>query len=158
MLVLSADGYVPAQLSVVPAGDLTRTVTLKPRAGGPAVPPQRRQASGRQRRQASGRQRWRSRRAAAGNRRAGGGRQRKPGAGSDEPTNDIETFPQEAPAQPRRRRRRARRSSAARKHGEHDAADDVEDDTRTTGSRRVKTSRIVIATLALCPGAAGGGR
>jgi hypothetical protein len=66
-LVLSADGFLPATLVVIPANDLTRSVTLKPRAVTVRPPP-----------------------------RAGSaGTAAKPGG--DEPTNDLEQFPPPKP-------------------------------------------------------------
>jgi hypothetical protein len=68
-LVLSADGFAPATLVVIPADDLTRSVTLKPRAtsGRPPAPPTPPRTGS------------------------------APKAGSDEPTNDIEQFPPPKP-------------------------------------------------------------
>jgi serine/threonine-protein kinase len=98
MLVLSADGYVPAKLAVVPADDLTRTVTLKPRAGGAGADIAARPAGGSGAKPAGGSG---AKPAGGSGAKPAGGSGAKPGAGSDEPTNDIETFPQEAPAQPK---------------------------------------------------------
>jgi serine/threonine-protein kinase len=76
ILALSADGYQPSTLQVIPSEDLTRTVMLKPRptprAGRPAVPP---------------------RTGGAGKPAAGSGGAGSAGAGSGEPTNEILTFP-----------------------------------------------------------------
>jgi len=89
MLVLSADGYLPTTLAVVPTQNLKQTVTMKPRGGAvlPGPPP-----GGAGVRPAGG----------SAARPAGGG-SAKPGGGSaarppDEPTNDIEQFP--PPTQP----------------------------------------------------------
>jgi hypothetical protein len=112
MLVLSADGYVPAQLSVVPAGDLRRTVTLKPRAGGSAADIAAWPAGGSGGKPAGGsggkptggsggKPAGGGGKPGSGSGKPAGGSGSKPGGGSDEPTNDIETFPQEAPAQPK---------------------------------------------------------
>jgi serine/threonine protein kinase len=78
MLVLSADGYLPATITVVPSKDLTSAVKLKPRAGGA------RPAGGSGARPAGG----------SGARPAGGSGT-KPG--SDEPTDDILPLPPAAP-------------------------------------------------------------
>jgi serine/threonine-protein kinase len=82
MLVLSADGYVPETIAVVPSKDLTRTVKLKPKAA--AVRPAPR---------------------GGGAARPGGGSAKGsgagPGPGGDEPTNDIEQFPPVKPTAPR---------------------------------------------------------
>jgi len=66
-LVLSADGFLPATLVVIPASDLLRSVTLKPRAVAVRPPP----------------------------RPGSGGAAAKPGG--DEPTNEIEQFPPPKP-------------------------------------------------------------
>jgi hypothetical protein len=80
--VLSADGYVPETIAVVPSKDLTRTVKLKPKAA--AVRPAPR---------------------GGGAARPGGGSAKGsgagPGPGGDEPTNDIEQFPPVKPTAPR---------------------------------------------------------
>jgi hypothetical protein len=73
LLVLSAEGFVPTTLAVIPSQDLARTVKLAPKGGrvrpvGPPVPPRGGSGSG------------------------GGAR------GSDEPTNDIEQFPPPKPS------------------------------------------------------------
>jgi serine/threonine protein kinase len=83
MLVLSADGYLPATITVVPSKDLTSTVKLKPRVGGA-------RAAGGSGAQAAG----------GSGARAAGGSGAKPGP--DEPTDDILTFPPPAspPAKP----------------------------------------------------------
>jgi serine/threonine protein kinase len=67
-LVLSADGFLPATLVVIPADNLTRSVTLKPRAVTMRPTPPR---------------------------PGSGGTAAKPGG--DEPTNDIEQFPPPKP-------------------------------------------------------------
>jgi serine/threonine-protein kinase len=73
LLVLSAEGFVPTTLVVIPSQNLTRTVKLASKGGrvrpvGPPVPPRGGSGSG------------------------GGAR------GSDEPTNDIEPFPPPKPS------------------------------------------------------------
>jgi hypothetical protein len=75
LLVLSADGHVPATLTVIPSEDLSRTVKLKPKAAAarPRVPPR------------------------------GGSAARPPGPGSGssvEPSDDIPDFPSKAPPPP----------------------------------------------------------
>ncbi len=82
LLVLSADGHVPATLAVVPSEDLSRTVKLKPKATAVRPP------------------------ATGGNPRGspprGGSAAKPPGPGSGgtvEPTNDLEDFPRK-PAPP----------------------------------------------------------
>jgi hypothetical protein len=71
--VLSADGFLPATLVVIPATDLTRRVTLTPRAMTVRPPPPPPHAGS-----------------------AGSAAK----AHSDEPTNDIEQFPPPKPAGP----------------------------------------------------------
>ncbi|HWO19486.1 MAG TPA: protein kinase, partial [Kofleriaceae bacterium] len=91
ILLLSADGYFPEPLTVVPSEDLTRTVTLRPKpvAGAGSRPPQ---PGGAAIRTGSG--------SGSGKPAGGGsGRPARPGpgsgAGSQEPTNDLEVFPED---------------------------------------------------------------
>ncbi len=88
MLVLSADGYVPETVAVVPSEDLTRTVKLKPRPGALRPPPRGGSAA----RPAGG---------SGPGRGSGAGPGTGAGSGSDEPTNDIEQFPPAKPPAPR---------------------------------------------------------
>jgi hypothetical protein len=99
VLMLSADGYQPATLSVIPADDLTRRVELKPRRVGgrpdsePEIapfPP----AGGSGAKPAGGSG---AKPAGGSGAKPAGGSGAKPGSGSDEPTNDIETFPPAPP-------------------------------------------------------------
>jgi serine/threonine-protein kinase len=89
LLVLTADGFVPETISVIPSQDLTRTVALKPRATPvpPVPPPPSRTEAARPATAKPG--------AARPGHAPRAGSAAPPG--SDEPTNDIEQFPPPKP-------------------------------------------------------------
>jgi hypothetical protein len=103
ILLLSADGYFPEPLTVIPSADLTRTVTLRPKAGagtGTRPPPPGATPGGVRPGAGSG-----SGKPVGG---GSGGPPRPgpgPGAGSDEPTNDLEQFPPQEQPKPAPRKR-----------------------------------------------------
>jgi serine/threonine-protein kinase len=86
ILVLTADGFVPETVSVIPSQDLTRTVALKPRATPVAPPPSHTGAAKPATAKPGGARPGRAPRAGSA-----------AAPGSDEPTNDIEQFPPPKP-------------------------------------------------------------